>query len=184
MSHATTATGPALHGLLAEFDTAQSLLDAAGRVHSAGYVRTDAFSPMPIHGLAETLGFREHLVPKIILAGGLTGLISGYALQYWTQVIAYPMNIGGRPTLSWVAWIPPMFEMTILFAALSAVFGMIALNGLPRPYHPVFNAPRFNLASQDKFFLVIEASDPKFHPDETRAFLNGLNPREVVAVDE
>ena len=183
MSHGSApAAGP--YGLLAEFDSADALLHAAGRVHDAGFTKTDAFSPFPIHGLAERLGFNEHLVPKIILAGGITGLLGGYGLQYWTQVIAYPMNIGGRPTLSWVSWIPPMFEMTILVAAISAVVGMIALNGLPQPYHPVFNAPRFSLASQDKFFLVIEAADPKFDLRQTQAFLSDLKPREVVVLDE
>jgi hypothetical protein len=172
------------YGLLAEFDSAAALLDAARKVTGAGYTKTDAFSPMPIHGLAETLGFREHMVPKLILGGGIAGLLTGYGLQYWTQVIAYPMNIGGRPTLSWVMWIPPMFELTILFAASAAVFGMLALNGLPQPYHPVFNAARFSLASQDKFFLVVEASDPKFNLEQTTSFLSSLHPREVVAIDE
>ena len=120
----------------------------------------------------------------MILAGGITGAVGGVGLQYWSQVIAYPMNIGGRPMDSWVSWIPATFEMTVLFAAFAAVFGMLALNGLPQPYHPVFNAPRFALASQDKFFLVIEAADPRFDLEQTRVFLNGLNPREVVAVDE
>jgi hypothetical protein len=182
MAHETAAPA-ACYGLLAEFDSAQALLDAAGRMGAAGYTKTDAFSPFPIHGLAEAIGFREHLVPKIMLAGGLAGLMTGYGLQYWTQVIAYPMNIGGRPTLSWISWIPPMFETTILFAAISGVVGMLALNGLPQPYHPVFHAERFNLASQDKFFLVIESADPKFDLQQTRTFLAGLHPREVVALE-
>lgn len=183
MAHAA-ATPAARYGLLAEFDSADALLGAAKKVTSAGYTKTDAFSPIPIHGLAEAIGFHEHIVPKLILGGGIAGLATGFGLQYWTQVIAYPMNIGGRPTYSWVAWIPPMFELTILFAASAAVFGMLALNGLPQPYHPVFNAPRFGLASQDKFFLVIEASDPKFSLEQTKAFLSSLHPKEVVDVDE
>jgi hypothetical protein len=183
MSHAAAAaTGP--YGLLAEFDSAQALFDAATRVRESGYVKTDAFSPFPIHGLAETLGFRERLVPKIILGGGIVGLLGGYGLQYWAQVIEYPMNIGGRPALSWIGWIPPMFEMTVLFAALSAVVGMLALNGLPQPYHPVFNAERFSLASQDKFFLLIEASDPKFELHQTRALLADLKAKDVVTLEE
>jgi hypothetical protein len=177
-------SAPALYGLLAEFDSPEALVGAAKRVSAAGYTRADGFSPIPIHGLAEAFGFRERLVAPIILAGGLIGLATGYGLQYWTQVIAYPMNIGGRPEWSWVAWIPPMFELTVLFAATAGVVGMLALNGLPQPYHPVFNAARFSLASQDKFFLVIEASDPKFRLDETRSFLASLKPREVVALDE
>jgi hypothetical protein len=175
---------PATYGLLAEFDTPATLLAAAERVRSEGYVHTDAFSPFPIHGLDEAIGFKENKVAPLILAGGITGLLGGIGLQYWTQVIAYPMNIGGRPMASWVAWIPPAFEMTILFAAFAAVFGMLAMNGLPQPYHPVFNAPRFKLASSEKFFLLIEARDPKFDADRTRTFLAGLGPREVVAVDE
>ena len=182
MAHA--ASDATRYGLLAEFDSAAALLGAAQKVTSAGYTKTDAFSPIPIHGLAEAIGFREHIVPKVILGGGIAGLAAGFGLQYWTQVIAYPMNIGGRPTYSWVAWIPPMFELTILFASAAAVFGMLALNGLPQPYHPVFKAPRFSLASQDKFFLVIEASDPKFNLEQTKALLSSLHPREVVAVEE
>ena len=183
MSHATS-TAPGLYGLLAEFDSAQALLDAAHRVRAAGFTKTDAYSPFPIHGLDEAIGFHEHLIPKIVLAAGITGALAGYGLEVWTQVIAYPMNIGGRPYFSWVSFIPPAFETTILFAAFAAALSMIALNGLPEPYHPVFNAPRFSMASQDKFFLAIEASDPKFDLDQTRAFLGGLSPREVVALDE
>jgi hypothetical protein len=182
MAHQPSA--PVTYGLMAEFDSAQALLDAATAVGKAGYTKTDAFSPIPIHGLAEAIGFKEHKIPKIILAGGLTGLAAGWGLEYWTQVIAYPMNIAGRPFNSWGAFIPPAFETTILFASFSAVIGMLALNGLPQPYHPVFNHKRFSLASQDKFFLVIEATDPKFKLDATRAFLTGLHPKEVVEVED
>jgi hypothetical protein len=182
MAHSVSS--PGLYGLMAEFDSAQALLDAAYKVRDAGFTKTDAYSPFPIHGLAEAIGFKEHLVPKFVFAAGLTGALAGYGLEYWTQVIAYPMNIGGRPYFSWVSFIPPAFETTILFAAFTAVISMIALNGLPQPYHPVFNAPRFSLASQDKFFLAIEAADPKFDLERTREFLGGLGPREVVAVDE
>jgi hypothetical protein len=182
MAH--TVQPPALYGLLAEFDSAEALLHAAHRVRESGYTKTDAFSPFPIHGLAEAIGFTEHLVPKFVFVAGVLGALAGYGLEYWTSVIAYPMNIGGRPYFSWVSFIPPAFETTILFAAFTAVISMIALNGLPQPYHPVFNAPRFALASQDKFFLVIEAADPRFDREATRAFLGGLNAREVVAVDE
>jgi hypothetical protein len=133
--------------------------------------------------LSEALGFRERLVAPIVFMAGLTGLVGGFGLQYWTQVIALPLNIGGRPFNSWVSFIPVTFEVTILFAALSAVFGMIALNGLPQPYHPVFNAERFHLASQDAFFLAIEATDPKFDAEATRLFLAGLKPKEVVQVE-
>ncbi|HET9372700.1 MAG TPA: DUF3341 domain-containing protein [Vicinamibacterales bacterium] len=182
MAHAVAASGP--YGLMAEFDSAQALLEAAHRVRKAGYTRADAFSPFPIHGLAEALGFKDRRLSKIVFAGALTGTLAGYGLEYWTQVIAYPMNIGGRPYHAWVSFIPPAFETTILFGAFTAGLAMIGLNGLPRPYHPVFNAPRFNRASQDGFFLVIEAADPKFRLEETRTFLQGLHAREVVTVDE
>lgn len=171
------------YGLMAEFDSAQALLDAAHKVREAGYTKTDAYSPMPIHGLAEALGMKEHLVPKFVLAGGITGLVGGYSLQYWTSVIDYPINIGGRPFHSWVAFIPPTFETTILLAAFAAVISMVVLNGLPLPYHPVFNAKRFSLASQDSFFLAIEAADPRYDADATRAFLAGLQAREVVTLE-
>jgi hypothetical protein len=182
MAHAAVTDAP-FYGLLAEFDSAQSLLDAASKVRSAGYTRTDAFSPFPIHGLAETLGFKERWVSKIVLAAGITGLLAGWGLEYWTQVIDFPMNIGGRPYNPWVAFIPPAFETTILFASLSAVIGMIVLNGLPQPYHPVFNVPSFVRASQDKFFLAIEAADPKFDAQATRLFLSGLTAREVMDIE-
>jgi len=176
------ATTP-FYGLMAEFETAAALLSATERTTLAGYTHTDAFSPFPIHGLFDALRIREKKVAPIILAFGLIGLAAGAGLEYWTQVIAYPMNIGGRPFWAWVAFIPPAFETTILFAAFSAVIGMFALNGLPQPYHPVFNVPQFARASQDRFFLLIEATDPKFDPERTKAFLAGLNPREVVHVD-
>lgn len=171
------------YGLMAEFESAQALLDAAYQVRAAGYTKTDAYSPMPIHGLAEALGMQERKVPRFVLAGGITGLIGGYSLQYWTSVVDYPINIGGRPFHSWVSFIPPTFETTILLAAFAAVISMIALNGLPMPYHPVFNAKRFCQASQDAFFLAIEATDPRYDADATRAFLAGLQAREVVTLE-
>jgi hypothetical protein len=181
MAHAANTSTP-FYGLMAEFDSAQALLDAANKVREAGYTKADAYSPFPIHGLAEALGFRERRVAPVVLAAGITGALAGYGLEYWSQVIAYPLNIGGRPFHAWVSFIPPAFETTILFAAFSAAIGMLAMNGLPQPYHPVFNAPRFSLASQDKFFLAVEASDPKFDAEATRQFLSGLHPREVVQV--
>jgi hypothetical protein len=179
------ASGPATpyYGLMAEFDSAQSLLDAAHKVSAAGYTKTDAYSPFPIHGLAEALGFHDRRISKFVLAGGIAGALGGYGLEYWTSAIAYPLNIGGRPLHSWVSFIPPAFETTILFAAFTAGITMIALNGLPMPYHPVFNAARFDRASQDAFFLAIEAGDPKFDERATREFLSSLTPREVVHVD-
>ncbi len=180
----TTLSARGTFALLAEFESPEALLAAAEKTTAAGYVRTDAYSPFPVHGLDEALGIQERHVAPIIFTGGLAGLLGGFGLQYYCQVVAYPFNIGGRPWYSWVSWIPPTFEMTILLAALSAFVGMLALNGLPQPYHPVFNAPRFARASQDAFFLSIETADPKFDSERTRAFLEGLRPREVVAVDE
>ena len=167
---------------MAEFDSADALLTAATAVGRAGYTKTDAFSPFPIHGMAEALGFKEKHVAPIVLAGGIAGMLGGYGLEYWTQVIAYPLNIGGRPYHSWVSFIPPAFETTILFGAFAAVFGMLALNGLPQPYHPVFNHERFSRVTTDGFFLAIEAADPKFEAHATRQFLAGLHAREVVEV--
>lgn len=182
--NATSSASPGPYGLLAEFDTPEALVDAARKVREAGYTKTDAFSPYPVHGLGEALGATDRGVAPIILGGGLFGMLAGFGLQYWINVYAYPMNIGGRPNNAWVAFIPPTFEATILCGAFAAVIGMLALNGLPRPYHPVFNAPRFGLASQDKFFLVIEAADPKFNREATSAFLSSLQAREVVPVEE
>jgi hypothetical protein len=171
------------YGMMAEFETAQALLSATEKTTAAGYTKTDAFSPFPIHGLFDALRIREKKVAPIILTFGLIGLAAGAGLEYWTQVIAYPMNIAGRPHWAWVAYIRPAFETTILFAAFSAVIGMFALNGLPQPYHPVFNVPQFARASQDRFFLLVEATDPKFDAEGTKAFLASLNPKEVVHVD-
>lgn len=180
MAHDTPVAGS--YGLMAEFSDAESLLAAVRRVRDAGYTKFDAFSPFPIHGMPEAIGFKDRSVAPIVLGGGIVGLLVGYGLEYWSSVIAYPLNIGGRPYHSWPMFIPPAFETTILFAAIAAVVGMLALNGLPQPYHPVFNAPRFSLASQDSFFLVIEADDPKFEGDGTRRMLDSLQPREVVEV--
>ena len=151
-------------------------------MREAGYTKFEAYSPFPIHGLGDAVGFKERSVAKIVLTGGIVGLLAGYGLEYWTSVIDYPMNIGGRPLHSWPMFVPPAFETTILFASIAAVVGMLALNGLPQPYHPVFNVPRFSMASQDAFFLVIEADDPKFDAAEARRMLDSLQPREVVEV--
>jgi hypothetical protein len=171
-----------IYGLMAEFDDANSLVSATEQAHHEGYRRMDAYSPFPIEELHEALGSRHTRLPLIVLVGGLLGCIGGYALQYWSSVFAYPLNIGGKPLHSWPAFIPVTFECTILGASLFAVLGMLALNGLPMPYHPVFNVPRFALASRNRFFLCIEAKDPKFDIDATRRFLETLNPREVSTV--
>ena len=173
---------PPFYGLLAEFDSADALAKAAARVRDEGYTHTDAFTPFPVEGLSEAIGFHDRKLPLIVLCGGIVGGLSGFGLQYWVAAIAYPLNIGGRPYVSWPAFIPITFEMTILFAALSAVIGLMALNRLPMPYHPVFNAPRFTAASRDRFFLLIESNDPKFDRERTKKFLGDLHAREVTEV--
>ena len=173
----------AMYGLMAEFSSEASLLRAARHAHEAGYRRMDAYSPLPIDGLAEALGFRHTRVPLIVLIGGILGCVGGFALQYWISVIDYPVNVGGRPYNSWPSFIPVTFELTILVAAFAALLGMLALNGLPMPYHPVFNVPRFAQATRDRFFLCIEAADPKFNRETTWQFLEGLNASAVVAVE-
>ena len=172
-----------LYGLLAEFDNPDDLLEAARRAHQAGYTRLDAFTPFPVEGLAEAIGFHKTRVPLIVLIGGLIGCVSGFLLQYYPNVVGYPLNIAGRPYNSWPSFIPITFELTILCAALSCVFGMLALNGLPTPYHPVFNVARFALATRNRFFLCIKARDPKFDSKETREFLAGLKAREVCDIE-
>lgn len=172
-----------LYGVMAEFDTPTAVVAAARRAYEEGYRRMDAYTPYPIEELTEAIGFRHTKLPLLVLIGGIVGALSGYGLQYWASVLYYPLNVGGRPLHSWPAFIPVTFEMTILVAALTAVFGMLALNGLPQPYHPVFNTKGFDLASRNHFFLCIEARDPKFNLEETRAFLNSLDPREVTDVE-
>ena len=173
-----------IYGLMAEFDDPTSLVTATERAHHEGYRNMDAYSPFPIEELHEALGSKHTRLPLIVLIGGLVGCIGGYMLQYWSQVIRYPMNVGGRPVHSWPSFIVPTFECTILFAAFAAVLGMLGLNGLPMPYHPVFNAERFALASRDRFFLCIEARDPKFDREKVWAFLTGLKAHAVMDVDE
>lgn len=170
------------YGLLAEFERPENLLSAASAAREAGYVRIEAYTPMPLEGLIEALGKVPTQLPRLTLAGGLLGAIGGFALQYYTSIIDYPLNVGGRPLDAWHGWpafVPVVFETTVLGAALFSVFGMLALNGLPMPYHPVFNVPEFKLASRDRFFLCIEARDRLFDPERTRQFLESLGPRSV-----
>jgi hypothetical protein len=173
-----------LHGLMAEFEDSDALLQAAHRAYADGYRKLDAYSPFPIEGLSEAIGFHTDRLPLLVLIGGCCGALAGFGLQYWTSVLNYPLNVGGRPFNSWPSFIPVTFELTILLAAGAAVLGMLALNGLPMPYHPVFNVPRFHLATRDRFFLCIEVTDPRFDREATRRFLESLGPREVADVVE
>jgi len=174
---------PRIYGLMAEFAAPEGLIRAIHETRAAGYRRVDAYTPYPIEEVAEALALNRSRMPLLVLIGGLCGLTGGYYLQYWVNLWAYPMNVGGRPMHSWPAFIVPTFEMTILCAALFAVFGMFALNGLPQPYHPVFNVERFAEASRDRFFLVIEAADPQFEKSATADFLRRLDAREVAEVE-
>jgi hypothetical protein len=171
-----------IYGMMAEFDTPVALVEAAKRTYQAGYRKIDTYTPFPIEGLAEEIGFHRDEVPLVVLIGGIVGGLTGYLMQYWMSAVAYPLNIGGKPYHSWPAFIVITFEMTILFAGISAVFGMLALNGLPMPYHPVFNVPRFTRASRDRFFLVVFSSDVNYDPAATRQFLERLDPRSVSEV--
>ncbi len=173
-----------LHGVMAQFATPDELVQAAKAVHDAGYTHVDAYSPYPIEAVWEALGEHHNELPALVLGGGITGGLFGFGLQYWTSVIDYPLNLGGKPFNSWPAFIPVTFECIILFAALTAVIGMIALNGLPMPYHPVFNAPNFERATSDGFFLCIEATDPKFDKSKAHDFLSRLHPTQVSDVED
>jgi hypothetical protein len=178
------AAGPRVWGMLGEFERPDELVLAAQRAREAGYRRMDAYTPFPIHGLSEALGLRPSKLPFVVLAGGIIGCATALGMQWFSSTVHYPMNVGGRPFASWPSFIPITFELTVLFAAGAAVFGMLGMNGLPMPYHPVFNAPRFAFASRDRFFLGVEARDPKFDLEKTRVFLESLGAREIVTVEE
>src|SRR6267143_4389735 len=172
-----------LYGIMAEFDNPSALVAAARQTHQAGYRRINGYSPYPIEELTEAIGFTRTTLPLIVLMGGILGGVGGFFMQYWMEVIDYPLNVGGKPYNSWPAFIPITFECTVLLAAFSAVLGMLVLNKLPQPYHPVFNAPNFALATRDRFFLVIEANDPRFSHDETTHFLETVGARNVSDVE-
>jgi hypothetical protein len=181
MAH-TAEPSNAVHGVMAEYETADQVVAAARQTMASGYTRVEAYTPVPIEELNDIIHKKRTVLPKLVLAGGLAGMATGFGLQYWASVIEYPMNIGGRPLASWTTFIVPSYELTILFAALTAAIGMIVLSGLPQPYHPVFNVDRFSMASSDKFFLVIESTDPKF--DGAAAFLRGTGAKGVYDVAE
>jgi hypothetical protein len=171
-----------IYGVMGEFETGEQLIQAAKKTREAGYRHIDAYAPYPVEGLSEALRLHRSWVPFITLLGGLTGGLGGFGLQYWAAAITYPQNIGGRPLNSWPAFIPVTFELTVLGASISAVLGMLALNRLPQPHHPVFNVPRFTHASTDRFFICIQARDKKFHLADTARFLQGLNAHHVSEV--
>jgi hypothetical protein len=174
---------PTLYGIMGEFNNPSDLVAAARRTYEAGYRRINGYSPYPIEELSEAIGFTRTSLPLIVLIGGILGGLGGFFMQYWMEVIDYPLNVGGKPFNSWPAFIPITFECTVLMAAFAAVLGMLVLNKLPQPYHPVFNAPNFALATRDRFFLVIEANDPRFSHDETTQFLNTVGARNVSDVE-
>ncbi len=176
-------TAPKLYGVMAQFDSPSTLVAAARETYAAGYRQVNGYSPFPIEELSEAIGFTRTSLPLIVLLGGIIGGVGGFLMQYWMEVIDYPINVGGKPFNSWPAFIPITFECTVLMAAFAAVLGMLALNKLPQPYHPVFNAPNFALATRDSFFLVIESKDPKFVHDEAMRFLKSLEARDVCDVE-
>lgn len=182
MSEATKTTE--LYGLLAEFETPEELVEKTEQAYRAGYREMDAYTPFPVHGLSEALGIKRNLVPYIVLLGAILGGLAGYGLQYYTAVLSYPINVGGRPLHSWPAFMVVTFEGAVLIAAGLGVVGMLALNNLPLPYHPLFNAPRFNMATGDRFFLCIMGHDPQFDPVETRAFMESLEPTHITEVEQ
>lgn len=185
MSHAvSTKRYEGLHGALAQFDTPEDLIEACEKAYAEGYRKMDAYAPMPVDGLAEAIGYKKNKVALCVLIAGCCGICFGFGLLEWILMVAYPHNVGGRPLNSWPAFIPITFECMILFSALTSMISMLAMNGLPRLYHSVFNSPAFERASVDKFFLCIESEDPKFEPDQTLDFLKGLGPEEVEYVPE
>jgi Protein of unknown function (DUF3341) len=173
-----------IYGVIGEFEKPEQLIHAAEKIREAGYRYYESYTPFPVEGLPEAMGMRRNMVPLITLIGGLLGGLGGFGFQYWVNVVSYPMNIAGRPLNSWPAFIPVTFELTILCASLSAVLGMLALNGLPQPHHPIFNANRFSHASQDRFFVCIQARDQKFDLAETARFLQSLAAQHVSEVHD
>lgn len=184
MSTEATVTTSRLHGVMAEFDEPDQLVHAAERAYEAGYRQMDAYSPFPVEGLADALGVHRSLIPRIVLTFGFIGGLTGYLFQVFSMGVWYPLNVAGRPYNSILSFVPVTFELTILFASLSAVISLLILNRLPEPYHPVFNVEQFGRASTDRFFLLIQADDPRFDAEGTPAFLRSLQPREVFNVPE
>ena len=178
----TEPTSQPLYGVMAEYESGQALVDAARTTMAQGFTKVEAYTPVPIEELNDIIHKKRTILPKLVLTGGLTGMATGFGLQYWASVIEYPMNVGGRPMASWTSFIVPSYELTILFASLTAAIGMALLSGLPRPYHPVFNVERFSLASSDKFFLVIESTDARFDQRAASDFLRSTGAKGVYDV--
>jgi hypothetical protein len=176
-------SGRFLYGVIAEFAEAEAVVEAARRTHAAGYRRIDAYTPFPVEDLSEALGHRDHWVPLIVLIGGICGALTGFGLLLYSLGLSYPLNIGGRAIYGWPHYVPITFECTVLFASLAGVVGMCMLNGLPQPYHPVFDAPDFEKATSSRFFLCIEARDPKFDREGTRQFMETLGADKVAEVE-
>jgi hypothetical protein len=172
------------YGTVAEFADSDSLLKAANKVREAGYTATDGFSPIPVHGLIEALGIRRSRMAALVLCGGMTGAVTGLTLQYWVSVHAYPHIVSGRPLFSWPSFVPAIFEFTVLFSAFAAVFGMLGRNGLPKPYHPVFNTPGFDRATSSGFFLSIQANDPKYNASAVKSLLEKAGALTVTEVNK
>lgn len=173
-----------IYGLMAEFETPEDLVHATEQAYEAGYRKMDAYSPFPIEEVSEALHFHDDLLRRLVLVAGISGLFTAVILQVLGSAVDYPLNVGGRPLYSWPAFVPVSFELMILFAAFTAAACVVVLNGLPQPYHPVFNAPNFERASVDRFFLCIEANDPQFSTEKTRLFLEGLKPAQVSEVEQ
>lgn len=183
MAH-TEENRPATYGLLAEYLSPQELHEAILKTKAEGYTVIDAFTPYPVHAISEEIcNHQKSKVSKIVGAGALLGFLTAAGMQYFISAIDYPLNIGGRPLNSWIAFIPICFELTVLFSSFSAIGGMLFLNDLPKPHHPLFNVERFERASVDRHFLLIESEDPRFDAEATRTFLQGLEPQEVMDVD-
>lgn len=187
VTHAETLNPSAdqrtVYGLIAEFEDAHDIVHAAHEVYDEGYRKMDAYTPLPVEGLPEALGFKDMYVPSMMLVAGIAGGLLAFFGIYYLLAYEYPMNVGGRPIFAWPMFLPITFELTVLLSALTGIFGMFAINGLPQPYHPVFDAPDFSRASSDRFFLCIEAKDPQFDLVETRRFLEGLGASRVSEIE-
>ena len=175
---------PVLYGVMAEFDTADKMVDAARKAHDAGYTRMDCYSPYPVGDAADAMGYKKSEMGPVMFIGGLLGATGGFLMQYWTGGVNYPINVGGKPFFSWPSFVPITFELMVLTAALSGLFGLLASCGLPQPYHPLFNVPNFDRASCDRFFVCIESVDPKFEANAVRELLSGCQPLAVLEVPE